>query len=532
MEQHHEEAEDEVWIYTNQVTDSDDGDEKEASAVGMIPSNNNVKVIDTAAFYGCKLLTNKEGLFERIGKGAFEGCESLTIVDLPSTVQVIDDFAFQECKLLFRLGLNEGLERIGRCAFSRCISLKEVSFPSTVKVIDNGAFEECKLLGSLLGLNEGLLQRIGKSAFRKCDSLTEVEMPSTVKVIDSRAFNKCKLLKRLVLNEGLETIEENAFSYCHSLSHVRIPYSTVLGSRGAGFAKCSNLISIELPEECSFNIIDLSGCKSLVSLACPTTTRRMMPTFRQDIDREEFFERSKLGTILVDNNNNNEANLIHRLNHRFDNAPLNKLCYYQSYLSLDDAMAQLSSLMDENPLAATAEVDVFGMTPLHLLSLSQTPNLDMLLAVMDAGKRGHMVRNRDFFGCTPMDYLCLNRSMPNSAEVVIQRLFQSRYDQVLGLSRMWNSEILLAIYEAWLGVGLSSRRSEVDRVVRKFEWKERKEILSLLELCLWKVKIDEMEDTSNKQMLLVPAEDRQKCRYMSGAAVIIPHVLPFLDSIS
>eukprot|EP00980_Cylindrotheca_fusiformis_P023852 scaffold11065_cov115-Cylindrotheca_fusiformis.AAC.4 len=56
------------------------------------------------------------------------------------------------------------------------------------------------------------------------------------------------------------------------------------------------------------------------------------------------------------------------------------------------------------PLAATTQVDEFGMTPLHVLSLSQTPNLDMLLAVMDAGKPGHMVHVRDSFGSTPMDY--------------------------------------------------------------------------------------------------------------------------------
>eukprot|EP00980_Cylindrotheca_fusiformis_P026570 scaffold16458_cov62-Cylindrotheca_fusiformis.AAC.1 len=57
----------------------------------------------------------------------------------------------------------------------------------------------------------------------------------------------------------------------------------------------------------------------------------------------------------------------------------------------------------------------------------------------------------------------------------------------------------------------SSRKNEIGRVVRKFE---RKEILSLLELCLWKVKIDKV---TSEQVLLV---DRQECRIMSGAAVV------------
>eukprot|EP00980_Cylindrotheca_fusiformis_P012384 scaffold3042_cov101-Cylindrotheca_fusiformis.AAC.1 len=87
-----------------------------------------------------------------------------------------------------------------------------------------------------------------------------------------------------------------------------------------------------------------------------------------------------------------EADLIRRWNHRFDKSPLNKLCYYHSYHhSCKSAMARLRSLMEAYPpLAATTQVDVFGMTPLHVLSLSQTANMGMLLAVMDAGKPGHM----------------------------------------------------------------------------------------------------------------------------------------------
>eukprot|EP00980_Cylindrotheca_fusiformis_P012827 scaffold3165_cov85-Cylindrotheca_fusiformis.AAC.3 len=195
-------------------------------------------------------------------------------------------------------------------------------------------------------------------------------------------------------------------------------------------------------------------------------------------------------------------------------------------------MTQLRSLMEDGPpLAATTEVDEFGMTPLHVLSLSQTPNLDVLLTMMDAGKPGHMVRIMDSFGSTPMDYLFLNR-MPSSSEV-IRRLFQTCFEQVLGLDQFWEADVLQGI-DAALGRDWASRKSEVDRVIRKFE---RKEILSLLELFLWKMKIDEAsskkvkigEDTSKEEQVLA---DRQKYRAMCGAAVVIPRVLPFLETIS
>eukprot|EP00980_Cylindrotheca_fusiformis_P007635 scaffold1601_cov59-Cylindrotheca_fusiformis.AAC.6 len=366
-----------------------------------IPSN--VKVIDDGAFNTCKSLGRlvlNEGL-ERIGRGAFRECESLTEVEIPSTVKVIGDRAFYYCKLLARLVLNEGLERIGEDSFRECESLTEVNVPCTVKAVDECAFQQCNLVR--LGLNEGL-ELIGKSAFWFCKSLTLVEIPSTVKVIGDWAFYYCKLLARLVLNEGLERIGQNAFHSCESLSHVRIPRSVNSLATNA-FTKCSSLISIELPEECPFNI-NLSGCLSLVSLA-----GQISIFFPDERRREEFFQSSKLGSLVDD-----EADLKRKLNHRFDNSPLNKLCYYQSYQSVDVAMAELRSLMEKYPpLAATTQVDEFGMTPLHVLSLSQTTNLDMLLAVMDAGKPGHMVRVRDSFGSTPMDYLFLNR-MPNSSE--------------------------------------------------------------------------------------------------------------------
>eukprot|EP00980_Cylindrotheca_fusiformis_P004103 scaffold892_cov104-Cylindrotheca_fusiformis.AAC.1 len=464
-----------------------------------IPST--VTEIGDGAFHKCKRLGRlglNEGL-ERIGKRAFFQCESLTGANVPSTVKVIDDVAFDTCKSLGRLVLNEGLERIGGGAFRECYCLTEVEIPSTVKVIGDWAFEYCTSLGRLV-LNEGL-ERIGEYAFFDCRSLTEVEIPSTVKVIDDHTFRECKLLARLGLNEGLERIGKLAFCACDSLSRVGIRIAT------NAFINCRDLVSIELPEECPFNI-NLSGCRSLVSLA-----GQISILFQDERRREEFFQSSKLGCLVDD-----EADLKRKLNHRFDNSPVNKLCYYQSYQSSDDSMAQLRSLMEKHPpLAATTQVDEFGMTPLHVLSLSQTTNLDMLLAVMDAGKLGHMVRVRDSFGSTPMDYLCMNR-MPNSTEV-IRRLFQTRYDQVLGsLEPFWKSAMLQSIEEILAG-DWSLRKSKIGRVTRKYE---RKEILSLVELCLWKMKIDEVTE----QIV-----DRQRCRIMSGAAVVMPHLLPFLDQL-
>eukprot|EP00980_Cylindrotheca_fusiformis_P009590 scaffold2123_cov96-Cylindrotheca_fusiformis.AAC.3 len=80
-------------------------------------------------------------------------------------------------------------------------------------------------------------------------------------------------------------------------------------------------------------------------------------------------------------------------------------------------MVQLRNLMDESPLAATTtQVDKFGRTPRHFLSLSQTPNLDMLLASYDERRQpgDHIFLCIDSFGFTPMDYFSCSNRISNS----------------------------------------------------------------------------------------------------------------------
>eukprot|EP00980_Cylindrotheca_fusiformis_P026392 scaffold16055_cov53-Cylindrotheca_fusiformis.AAC.1 len=123
--------------------------------------------------------------------------------------------------------------------------------------------------------------------------------------------------------------------------------------------------------------------------------------------------------------------------------------------------------------------------------------------------------------------------MPYSTEV-IRTLFRTRFEQVLGLDQFWKSVMLQAIDKILAG-DWASRKSETSRIIRKYE---RKEILSLVELYLWKMKNDEA--TSSKKVKIGVATskeaqilaDRQKRRFISGAAVVIPHVLLFLDTIS
>jgi hypothetical protein len=81
---------------------------------------------------------------------------------------------------------------------------------------------------------------------------------------------------------------------------------------------------------------------------------------------EEFMEQLKLRHVA-----NDFGRLFSMLQHRFDNLPVHRLCYYQSYHPLAEAMDNLRQVLGADP-SAGAKVDAFGMTPLHILALPRT----------------------------------------------------------------------------------------------------------------------------------------------------------------
>jgi hypothetical protein len=98
-----------------------------------------------------------------------------------------------------------------------------------------------------------------------------------------------------------------------------------------------------------------------------------------------------------------------------------------------------------------------------------------------------------------------------------------------------------------LAVEWASRSREIRLLYFKLATYERLESVSLLELALWKVKIDSCKaayDTDHERgeasshpnsprldKAHLDGVDRQSCRINSGADVVISIVLPFLDKV-
>lgn len=127
--------------------------------------------------------------YDRLGDNAFLNRDKISTFHLPSTLTLIGNAAFKNCAALASIKLNNGLQNIGKEAFTGT-KLTSIDFPSSLRMIDDAAFFECKIFN--LKLNAGL-QYIGNAAFGLLGNATDnaektLEIPASVRYIGPFAF--------------------------------------------------------------------------------------------------------------------------------------------------------------------------------------------------------------------------------------------------------------------------------------------------------------------------------------------------------
>lgn len=221
-----------------------------------------------------------------IGVGAFEFCKSLKNVYLNDGLEVIEDSAFSESALesvSISESLNTACHPFIKCdelktfelrgkrhsipsqLFEGCTGLEEVVIPENISEIGNEAFSKCINLRKIK-LSEGL-EIIGEMAFDGCSSLNAAAMPSTLITIMKGAFKNCSGLEELRLNDGLQVMDDGAFSGT-AISYVNIPSSA--SEVWYPFMGCRKLKRVEFTGEPEYiNAHILAGCTGLEEVVVP-----------------------------------------------------------------------------------------------------------------------------------------------------------------------------------------------------------------------------------------------------------------------
>ncbi len=128
--------------------------------------------------------------------------------------------------------------------------------------------------------------------------ITAIEIPSSVREIGTYAFHSCENLTKITLNEGLKTINFNAFAGS-GIRSLRVPVSLKRISFHA-FAGMDSLTSVYLPEGItSIESEAFSGCDNLYGLEIPTSLEYIDPNAFYHCYKLDCIEYAE-GTEVID----------------------------------------------------------------------------------------------------------------------------------------------------------------------------------------------------------------------------------------
>ncbi|EAX89100.1 surface antigen BspA-like [Trichomonas vaginalis G3] len=154
---------------------------------------------------------------------------SISRINLPSRVQTINNYAFEECSNLDTIIIPEdsNLEFLGIGVFRYCFSISTINCTCPRYSIFGGALfnsDKTSLIlfppasrYSFFSLPD-TTTTISQSAFQSCRNLVSVFIPSfSVRTISSNAFEGCTSLKSINIPLCVERVEQDAFLGCSSL---------------------------------------------------------------------------------------------------------------------------------------------------------------------------------------------------------------------------------------------------------------------------------------------------------------------------
>ena len=183
-----------------------------------------------------------------IGAYAFNSCRNLTEVQLPASVDTIGAGAFGGCTLLKEVPLptegSMGVTTIKANAFADS-GLEHITLPSTLTMLEPYAFNNATQLQSIA--LPWQITEIPERTFANCTSLASVTLPDGLVSIGKKAFSTCKALTSILMPDTVTSIGEEAFGTCSNLTSVTLP-SSLTEIPDKAFIDCPQLDGVELPE--------------------------------------------------------------------------------------------------------------------------------------------------------------------------------------------------------------------------------------------------------------------------------------------
>ncbi len=288
-----------------------------------------------------------------VGAYAFRNSAVLTSVTLPAGVQTIGEAAFNDCAALTSVTLPEGVQTIGKYAFSGCSALTSITLPGSVTAIGEQALGNCTALTDItvgwaapLDIQANVfhpsvtLQNIklhvpagrtkayrGKDVWKTFGKITDgtitnspldatqtwweyddatrtLTVSGTGAMPDFNSFDDQpwkdvrEKIKTVVIEAGVTSIGNKAFTGCEVLTSVTLPGSGLETIGEKAFMGCEKLPSITIPK--SVTTIKEQAflyCQALGAVTVGWTEARFIPAISES--ENVFFSSSDHQTKVL-----------------------------------------------------------------------------------------------------------------------------------------------------------------------------------------------------------------------------------------
>lgn len=180
----------------------------------LVVLGSKTKQIQEYAFYNNTALTSVDmgKKTVTIGERAFAYCTKLSDVRWSEKLQNVGDYAFCGCRKMKRIVFDKTCAAVaGRGAFQGCHSVTAVVWPKKFTKLGAFSFGGCKKITS--AVIKGKKMTIPVNAFIGCTKLKNVTIGAGVQKIGKYAFYGCASLKRIKIPSSVTEIGGKAFGY-------------------------------------------------------------------------------------------------------------------------------------------------------------------------------------------------------------------------------------------------------------------------------------------------------------------------------
>jgi hypothetical protein len=472
----------------------------------------------------------------------------VVLVRVDPSVTSIPAKAFEGRKKLTDVELCEGLVEIGEGSFSYCgHSIMKINIPNSLKRIKNSAFSGS--LRTSIRLHDGI-ESIGKNAFAHC-IFTNFRVPPLITVIPENLLWNCKLLISLELSEVVTEIGSGAFSYCYCLRNVAFPPNAVFDDNI--FIEANDLWQL------------FGSIEEIISKLQHRFDGLLIHSIVYYQSYHQGVLQNLMDSIKLDSTGNQQDCLGMTPLHLLACSSVHETELYCLIIENYPTNLITEDRWGATPLlyafwgAAPTEIIQFLLNSYQLLYPDHIFNWTMMVKTMgrtDAPKESidNLLRVKQIhFPDQPIDWeYLLDEFLSSSHYSFGGLLFQEKMQFLVmcGLServealpfKVWRDHITNMIHTANFQYNGNNNRNILGIIRAKVahfedELHKLKEITTILELALWKLKMN--EDTNpqekaihcQKKVKTDKSTIRGQCRITCGADVVIQHVLPWLVTV-